>query len=74
MANCFRQIPPREREALDLLLEGLPNKQIAARMGITERTVKAYLLRLRERAGIPIGRASRVLIARKALEARGVYV
>ncbi|MFL6155991.1 MAG: response regulator, partial [Marmoricola sp.] len=33
----------REREVLDLVAEGLANKQIARRMGITERTVKVHL-------------------------------
>lgn len=33
----------REREVLGLLLEGLPNKLIARRLGISEKTVKAHL-------------------------------
>jgi DNA-binding NarL/FixJ family response regulator len=34
---------PREREVLALLVEGLPNKLIARRLEITEKTVKAHL-------------------------------
>jgi DNA-binding NarL/FixJ family response regulator len=33
----------REREVLELVRQGLANKQIARRLGITERTVKAHL-------------------------------
>lgn len=33
----------REREVLGLLVEGLPNKLIARRLGISEKTVKAHL-------------------------------
>jgi DNA-binding NarL/FixJ family response regulator len=36
----------REREVLDLVAEGLANKQIARRLGISERTVKAHLTRV----------------------------
>jgi DNA-binding NarL/FixJ family response regulator len=33
----------REREVLDLLAEGLPNKAIAHRLGISDQTVKFHL-------------------------------
>ena len=36
-------ISPREREVLALLLDGLPNKLIARRLGISEKTVKSHL-------------------------------
>lgn len=36
-------LTPREREVLALVREGLANKQIARRLGISERTVKAHL-------------------------------
>jgi len=39
-------LTPREREVLALLADGLPNKQIARRLGITEKTVKAHLTRV----------------------------
>ena len=37
---------PREREVLKLLVDGLPNKLIARRLNITEKTVKAHLTRI----------------------------
>jgi DNA-binding NarL/FixJ family response regulator len=36
-------LTPREREVLNLVRDGLANKQIARRLGISERTVKAHL-------------------------------
>lgn len=36
-------VTDREREVLQFVAEGLRNKEIADRMGITERTVKAHL-------------------------------
>jgi DNA-binding NarL/FixJ family response regulator len=39
-------LTPREREVLTLLADGLANKQIARRLGIAEKTVKAHLTRV----------------------------
>jgi DNA-binding NarL/FixJ family response regulator len=39
-------ISPREREVFALLLDGLPNKLIAQRLGISEKTVKTHLTSL----------------------------
>jgi DNA-binding NarL/FixJ family response regulator len=36
-------LSPREQEVLGLLLEGMPNKLIALRLGISEKTVKTHL-------------------------------
>ena len=36
-------LSPREREILELLAEGFPNKQIADRMGVTDGTVRWHL-------------------------------
>ncbi len=36
-------ISPREREVLALLMEGMPNKLIARRLEISEKTVKSHL-------------------------------
>jgi DNA-binding NarL/FixJ family response regulator len=36
-------LSPREREVLRLVAEGLPNKTIARRLGISEKTVKTHL-------------------------------
>jgi DNA-binding NarL/FixJ family response regulator len=42
----------REREVLVLLAEGLPNKLMAARLGISEKTVKAHLTRVYAALGV----------------------
>jgi DNA-binding NarL/FixJ family response regulator len=48
-AKSFTQ---RERQVLSLLAAGLPNKQIAARLGITVGTVKAHLTSIYKRIGV----------------------
>jgi DNA-binding NarL/FixJ family response regulator len=40
------KLSPRETELLDLLSEGLANKEIADRMGLSVETVRAYLKRI----------------------------
>ena len=42
----------RETEVLGLVAEGLPNKLIARRLEISEKTVKAHLTRVFERIGV----------------------
>ena len=38
----FESLSPREREVLERVVAGLPNKQIAADLGVTEATVKVH--------------------------------
>jgi DNA-binding NarL/FixJ family response regulator len=45
-------LSPRELEVLRLVAEGLANKQIARRLDITERTVKAHLTKAFGRIGV----------------------
>jgi DNA-binding NarL/FixJ family response regulator len=46
------ELTPREREVLALVRSGLANKQIARRLGISERTVKAHLTSTFSRIGV----------------------
>lgn len=45
-------LTPREQEVLGLVRQGLANKQIARRLGISERTVKAHLTSVFARIGV----------------------
>ena len=47
-----RSLSPREEEVLRLLAGGLANKQIARRLGIAERTVKAHLTSVFQQLGV----------------------
>ena len=42
----------REREVLTLLAEGMPNKRISMRLGISEKTVKAHVTSIFNRIGV----------------------
>jgi DNA-binding NarL/FixJ family response regulator len=48
----LEELSTREREVLGLLLEGLPNKLIARRLEITEKTVKSHLTRIFREIGV----------------------
>jgi DNA-binding NarL/FixJ family response regulator len=47
-----RPLSPREREVLQLIVEGNPNKRIAAILGISEATAKDHRKHLKEKLGI----------------------
>ncbi|MEO9325324.1 response regulator transcription factor [Nocardioides sp. C4-1] len=59
-------LSPRERDVLVLLSQGLANKQIARRLDITERTVKAHVGSVFRRIGVA-DRTSAALWAREHL-------
>ena len=46
------RLTPREREIAELLQEGLANKEIATRLGITARTVKNHLHHVYDKLGL----------------------
>jgi RNA polymerase sigma factor (sigma-70 family) len=43
------RLTPRERDVLDLLVQGLSQRDIAARLGISPRTVEVYKARMMEK-------------------------
>jgi len=43
------RLTPREREVLALLVEGRPNKQVACKLGIAEKTIKVHRARVMEK-------------------------
>lgn len=48
----LRCLTPRQRSVLELLGEGASNRAIAARLGLTEGTVKGYVSAVLERLGL----------------------
>jgi len=50
--DAAKQLTPREEEVLKLVRFGMANKQIARRLGISERTVKAHLTSAFQRIGV----------------------
>jgi DNA-binding NarL/FixJ family response regulator len=50
--SAAAELTPREIEVLGLVRQGMANKQIARRLGISERTVKAHLTSAFQRIGV----------------------
>lgn len=46
------ELSRREREVLELVAQGLPNKRIALELAISEKTVKTHLTNIFERLGV----------------------
>jgi DNA-binding CsgD family transcriptional regulator len=46
------RVPPREAEALDLLVRGLTDKEIERAMGLRPGVAKMYLRSARQRVGL----------------------
>ncbi len=51
-ATTVPRLTERERQVLELILEAHSNREIASRLGIEERTVRAHLARLMRKAGV----------------------
>jgi two-component system, NarL family, nitrate/nitrite response regulator NarL len=60
----LERVTPRERQIVDLLSSGASNKEIAKRLNVTERTVKAHLTAVFRKLGL----AGRLQLALFALE------
>jgi DNA-binding NarL/FixJ family response regulator len=50
--STMPQLTAREHQVLELILTAQSNREIAARLGIEERTVRAHLARLMRKAGV----------------------
>ena len=60
-------LTPRERELIDLVRQGLRNRDIAAQLGVTEGTVKVYLHAIFDKLGVD----NRTELAMRAAELLG---
>jgi DNA-binding NarL/FixJ family response regulator len=64
--DLLRQLTPQERTLLDLLAEGLTNRQIGERMFLAEKTVKNYVSNLLGKLGMGRRTEAAVYAARLA--------
>jgi FixJ family two-component response regulator len=49
LRDCYASLSRREREVMGLIVSGLPNKQVGAKLSISEITVKAHRGRVMEK-------------------------
>jgi DNA-binding CsgD family transcriptional regulator len=61
-ASGWESLTPAEREVVSLVTEGLPNKDIAARLFVSPRTVQSHLTHVYTKLGL----TSRVQLVREA--------
>jgi FixJ family two-component response regulator len=54
-AARYERLSPREREVFQLVVRGLPNKQIADVLGVSERTIKAHRSQVMHKMGVQSG-------------------
>jgi len=52
LRTLIASLTPREREVFELVVRGKMNKQIAAQLGTTERTIKAHRQRVMEKTKV----------------------
>ncbi len=69
-ADAFAALTARERELLDLIAQGLANPQIAARLSLSQKTVKNHVTSILAKLGIG-SRARAIVLARDAGLGRG---
>jgi DNA-binding NarL/FixJ family response regulator len=60
---AIESLTARERQVLELLAEGFPNKQIAVRLGISDQTVKFHVASICGKLGV----SNRTEAVRRAL-------
>ncbi|MGQ0799800.1 MAG: response regulator [Pseudomarimonas sp.] len=66
----FATLTPRERSVLDLIGAGLSNRRIAARLSLTEGTVKGYVSAVLDKLGVDDRTQAALYFNRHALRAQ----
>jgi DNA-binding NarL/FixJ family response regulator len=66
-STALKLLATRETHVANLVTEGLPNREVALRLGITEHTVSNYLFRIYNKLGI----SSRVELVLYIMKGRG---
>ncbi|MDQ7794811.1 MAG: response regulator transcription factor [bacterium] len=66
--SSWRQLTPREREVLQLVAEGLRNREIGARLFISEKTVRNHLSSVFRKLGVEDRTQAAILTVRRGLE------
>ncbi len=66
--SCVNRLTPREREVMELVVAGLLSKQIAARLGTVEQTIKVHRMRVMEKMEV---QSVAELVRRVGLTSRG---
>lgn len=64
-ASCEANLTRREREILERLVNGMPNKEIAATLGVADQTVKTHVKNLFRKLGVSDRTTAAVLALRR---------
>jgi DNA-binding NarL/FixJ family response regulator len=51
-SEALAELTPREREVAVLVMEGFRNAEIGARLGVSEHTVRNYIMRIYDKLGV----------------------
>jgi two-component system, LuxR family, response regulator FixJ len=52
IARRLAELTPREREVMDRIVAGMPNKQIASRLGVSSKTIEVHRQRILHKMGV----------------------
>jgi two-component system, NarL family, response regulator DevR len=64
----YEQLSPQERRVLDLVAEGLTNRQIAERLFLAEKTVKNYVSSVLHKRGVERRTSAAVYVSQRRAE------
>ncbi|GAB3144374.1 response regulator [Amycolatopsis sp. NPDC004378] len=66
----YEQLSPQERRVLDLVAEGLTNRQIAERLFLAEKTVKNYVSSVLHKLGVERRTSAAVYVSQRKADGR----